>query len=471
MINKNYYTAISCCLLLLQLLNTGCQKKEDIKASIVKPEVELHDALIDANGSRSIRQKVVHLYKDTVYLLSDNFTREAGEQLIIDEGTLIKAKVTGNPIGSIIIKPGGFITAIGTANNPVVFTSNQKAGVQAENWEGITIQGKSFNNAKGSNGVADDFSGVLKYTRIEFAPLVLDAVGNKTVIENVMVSFTNKKVYDQYQAAFNIYGGTFNTRNLISYACGGPADYYITDGYTGNMQNIIACRHPYLGKAGNYPYDFLAGVFIQNNSANPTGAKPYTNPAISNLTVVGPNAQNGTPGVYADTNFRSGALVTTNAACFQIRNSVFLGYPASGWFLNDAGIANYLQSRAVIDFNYSIVHSNSAARVFYLAPGTAGNFTSGDFKNYMTGPFFKNKSFEDAGEFMFMNIVNFDKGPNLLPAPGSPLLTGANFTESNYFNKDFFNKNITYKGALGNDDWTKGWTNFTPLKTNYNFPQ
>jgi len=65
----------------------GCKKAEDIKASDTKPQKNL----TDNNGMPAPdRIKLVHLYKDTVYTLSENFVRQDGEQLIIDEGTIIK---------------------------------------------------------------------------------------------------------------------------------------------------------------------------------------------------------------------------------------------------------------------------------------------------------------------------------------------------------------------------------------------
>ena len=458
--------------LLAMVILAGCKKSEDVKVTTPKPEKEIFDAAIDPqSGQRSIRIPVVHLYQDTVYLLNQGFTREAGEQLIIEPGTLIKAKATRDAqgIGGIVINAGGLITASGNADAPIVFTSVQQDATQGASWEGIVIHGKSFNNSRGTTGVAADFSGVLKYVRIEFAPLVFESVGNKTIVENVMVSYTNRASFDQYQSSFSFYGGTFNARNLVSYACGGPSDFFITNGYAGNMQNIIACRHPFFGKTGSEPANSLCGIFIQNNAGN-ASATPYTNPVISNMTVLGPNAQNGSPLAFNDTSARSGAIVTTNSACFQIRNSVFAGYPAAGWFVDDKPVADNLQARLIVDFNYSIVQSNMPNRVFYIAPGVAGSYTPADFKAYMTGPFFKNRAFVSAADFMFTNIADYDLGPNLLPAAGSPLLQGASFDNSTYFSNDFFNKTIKYTGALGVENWTKGWTNFAPLKTNYNFP-
>ena len=472
-----YPFAAASVLLLTLFFTPACKKAEDIKVSPAKPEVVMTDLENDSTGRPAIRKKLVRLYKDTVYLLNSSFVREAGEQLIIDEGTLIKVSVAPNPnigifVGGITINPGGIITASGTVAQPIVFTSNQQDATQAANWQGLIIRGKSFNNVNGRTGIADDFSGIIKYVRVEFAPLVLEAVGNKTLVENIMVSYTNRAAFDQYQAAFSFIGGTFNARRLVAYACAGPADFYITNGYAGFMQQIIACRHPFFGNPGNNPENSLAGIFIQNNgnSTAPT-ATPYTNPIISNLTVLGPNATNGMPLAYADTNSHSGALVTTSSACLQIRNSVFLGYPASGWFLNDKVVAENLQKRTVVDFNYSVMHSNNPARLFYLAPGTADPYNSNDFKNYELGSFFKNQYFANTDEFRFKNIIAFDDGPNLQPTYNSPLLKGADFTNSSSFNNAFFDQTITYLGAIGNEDWTRGWTNFRPLKTNYNFPQ
>jgi hypothetical protein len=55
--------------------------------------------------------------------------------------------------------------------------------------------------------------------------------------------------------------------------------------------------------------------------------------------------------------------------------------------------------------------------------------------------------------------------PNFLPAAGSPLLTGASFTNNRL--TDAFFTQVTYRGAFGTTDWTTGWCNFDPQNTNY----
>ncbi len=412
-------------------------------------------------GSSANRMKVVHLYKDTVYTLSQFFVRHAGEQLIIDAGTLIK--IPPNSAITITIEPGGIIVANGTPEEPIVFTSSDYTGNQNVNWGGITIQGNSTDNSTGSNGNPADFSGTLNYVRIEFAPLTLTAVGSGTSIENVMVSYANTPSSSVPRCAFEIDGGTFNARNLISYACGGPADFYITRGYTGKMQNVLAYRHPFFGATSYLLPNALAGVFIENNPYDTT-AMPNTNPVISNLTVLGPNAQNGTAPAYADTNVRAAALVTTTNALFHIRNSLFLGFPESAWYLDDARTAHSIQYGPA-ELTYSFFHSNDTARTFYLKPDAYPPYTSADFRGFVTASSLNNQVVQDLDNLKFEDPFNYDN-PNPYPKESSSLLQGANFGGGD-FSDGFFNK-VSYIGALGTDNWFQGWTNFTPLKTNYN---
>ena len=55
--------------------------------------------------------------------------------------------------------------------------------------------------------------------------------------------------------------------------------------------------------------------------------------------------------------------------------------------------------------------------------------------------------------------------PNFLPIAGSPLLSGAAFTNSRL--TDSFFTPVDYRGAFGTTDWTAGWCNFDPQNTDY----
>lgn len=436
------------CLGAVFICSTGCQKKDTVRTSAPKPEKTFG----------TLNGQVMHLYQDTVYVLRDNIFLNAGEQLIIDPGTLIKVSPLNNP--SFIINAGAVIEANGTADNPIVFTSNEPPGSQGRNWGGISITGKSINNSTSPNGDATDLSGVLNFVRIEFAGLTLNSVGNRTIIENVQVSYADR-------SSFVIRGGTFNTRKLVSFSSGGAADFYITEGYSGKMQFILAYRHPFAGKAASEPFNALAGIFIENSPWNAVDARPYTYPVISNATIIGPDGQTGTAPAYTDTLVKSAALITTGSTGFLIRNSIMLGYPAGGWLIGDSLTASGLH-HGLSELSHSVLHSNARSKVFYLPPGVYPPFGNTDFEGYMLAPDFHNEVFGNSNAFLLADPFNYEK-PVPIPKQTSPLMEGASF-DGTVFGDAFFTK-VNFQGALGSDNWLSNWTNFNPLKTNYNYPR
>jgi hypothetical protein len=438
---------------------TGCQRSDAVKKIPLLPEKVLEQS----SGA------VIQLFRDTVYLITTDITVNAGQRMVIDPGTLIKFGSEAAPNrGSLTISQDATLIANGNAQQPVVFTSVRRAGSQTSNWQGITIRGRSFNNSRGNTGIADDNSGSLQYVRIEFARLVLDGVGNRTTINNVMVSYASGN-NSAGQPAIEIDGGTFNARNLVTYACGGSADIYITQGYTGRLQNVLTIRHPFFGKRGFPPTNSISGVYIENNASNPKNARPYTFPVISNLTVIGPNDLPGTAADFFDTTYRfqNGALVTTKSTCFRIRNSVFCGFHSSAWFMDDFETADNYRA-GISELRYSVLHAGLPNRVFYLDPNTFPPFGSSDFQNFALAPAYHDAVVSSVDLLKFTDPFQFDKGPNPLPALGSRLLTGADFSGADFSNQFF--QQVPYIGAIGSDNWLRGWTNFIPLKTNYNFP-
>lgn len=449
------------------LVAAGCTKPERIRISTVKPEVALKDQLQTFPFQRI---QTLHLYSDTVYILSDLFRREAGEILIIEAGTLIKVNTTG-PTGGIldagiIIEPGGIIDASGTSSEPIVFTSNAYTGTQRTSWNGLTIKGKSSDNASGLTGDAADFSGTLKFARVEFAPVIFTSVGNKTVVDHLQVSYSGPA------NSFEFQGGTLDAHHLISYACGGPADFYFTRGFSGNMQFLLALRHPFFGTVSinNPPFRTLTGLLIENNpdSLAATSAMPVTFPKLSNATVLGPDGQNGSAAAYSDTNLASAAILTTRSSTFAIRNSILAGFPAAGWILDDPATAVYFRD-SVSSFSENILHSNTKERIVFLAPGTLPPYNNAEFTSYVLGNRCANRSVAGTQALKFSNPYDYNTRPDFLPGASSPALEGARFNEP-YFADIFFGK-TEYVGAFGSVDWTEGWSNFLPLKTNYNFPQ
>lgn len=444
---------ISICVKIGLLCCLSCHK-QPILLNQEKPEVTI------APGDPRLLLDDLRLSSDTVYILATHIVRNAGQLLTIEPGTLIKV----NDLLSIVINKGASINAKGERNKPIVFTSSAskggaglQCGVCTSNhiWTGIIVNG----NAGAETPYRS--SGELSYVRVEFAggtydaaALTLNNVDAQTMIDHVQVS------YSTFSSSVELNGGNVNLSHIISYASN-TNDYFLHGGYQGMMQYVLAYRHPFFplttnGTSGNT----LAGLYITGDGDS------ATSPVISNATVLGPDSRPGTSADYfLDPPIRRAALITTGAARFHIRNSIFMGFPKTAFYIDDHSTARALHFDES-EFNHNIVHSNDSARAFYLQPGVYLPFESYDFGSYMQQPRFSNKFFLKSNQFQFANAFDYDGHPDVAPLIGSPVLTGASFDSTLYTNNFFVRENFV--GATGTENWMNGWTNFTPLQTTYN---
>jgi hypothetical protein len=439
-------------LLSIVWLSAGCQQKDTIQLNRAKPEIE-----IPFKDGRSQNGKVMHLFKDTAYLLTSGLSFRSGQQLIIDPGTIIKCTGLSN---GIEILPGAIIQANGTQNEPIIFTSGSTAGTRKSgDWRGIYIEGNAPNNAvNNANANIEDFSGTLNYVRIEFAPLELKSVGNRSLIDFVQVSYANG------QAAIKINGGSFSAKHLIAYASNSQSDFYITNGYQGGLQNLLAHRHPYFSNGNEPQKTLLTGFYIENNEASNLKLNPTTYAVVSNLSVIGPGSNAEAMSVYADTTFKNAALLTTGNAGFNMRNSLFTGYNAATWYLDD-----YDVSQSIVDlrtqFVSNVICDNPLQRAFYLYPGSYKFYDRVDFKRFMLEERFRNRYVEQLNQLQLKDPFNYQT-PDPSPMDSSMLFKQADFSGSTFSNS-FFTK-YNYVGAIGKENWFAGWVNFNPIKEDYN---
>ncbi len=433
----------------------GCRKQDTITTSRQKPEKVL-TATAAERGGQQTRLRTIRLYRDTVYVLTESFSRIAGEQLVIDAGTLIKIA----PGIQVDIEPGAFIAANGSASEPIIFTTNLPTGSKGAQWNGIKIKGRSSNNATGAQGDPDDNSGSLQFVRIEFGSLTLESVGDGTVVNHVQVS------YSGIQSSFRFSGGSFNAKYLVSYACGGSSDFYVTNGYQGKVQYLMAQRHPFFGQYTFDPPAVFTGLYISNSESNNISATPKTELILSNLTIIGPDTQTGTKPEYLDSTNggNTAAMVTAANAGFQIRNAALLGFPLSAWIIADSNTANSVNFLKA-QFTSSVVQSAIPKWVFFIRRGVYRRYQAFDFQEFMLEPMFNNRVYSSVGDFQLEDPFNYDD-PDLVPKTSSSLLFGADF-RGPVFSDPFFIK-TEFIGAFGRINWTSGWTNFIPLKTYYN---
>lgn len=218
--------------------STGCEKKED------KDEVK---------GSEVLSGKVTgkkELKANVEYTLDGSLIVEAGGELTIPAGTVVKAKPGFNSY--ILVARGGKIYINGTADKPVKLIpddENAKGGY----WGGLIINGyapltsgqKEFNteiNVQYPYGgdKKDDNSGVVTYLiidgagaqsndNVEHNGLTLNGVGSGTKIENVYV-------LNSADDGIEFFGGCVNVTNLL--VVNSDDDMFdFTQGYKGTLKN------------------------------------------------------------------------------------------------------------------------------------------------------------------------------------------------------------------------------------------
>ena len=264
---------------------------------------------------------------DNIYVLNQKVVVPSGVVLTIQAGTIIKGtEGTGSLASALIIAQGGKLNAVGTATEPIIFTSindnievGQTAGTNLNEtnsglWGGLIVLGYAPSSFSGDVDVvqiegipaddtfglyggedATDNSGVYQYISIrhggaligegnEINGLTLGGVGSGTVIENI-------EVVANVDDGIEFFGGTVNATNLLVWAQGDDA-IDIDQGYSGIIDNAIVI----LGANSDHAFE------IDGPEGTATGS--FT---LRNSTIVGNSVTEN--GEYAD--YRSKAMGRT----------------------------------------------------------------------------------------------------------------------------------------------------------------
>ena len=235
----------------------------------------------------------VTLKAGKTYKLSGEYIVENGATLHIEEGVTIEA-IYDDIVDYILVKQGGKINAVGTADKPIVMTSEKK---EAGAWGGLHLCGKAHTNAEGGKGSSEiggaayggneenDNSGTLKYIRLEYTGYAFDeeheangisfyGVGNGTTVENC-------QAYKDSDDGFEFFGGSVNVKNLVATSCSDDS-FDWTEGWNGKGENLVA----YQENKESLGYDCDCLMECDNNGSN-NGATPVAHPTLKNLILVG----------------------------------------------------------------------------------------------------------------------------------------------------------------------------------------
>lgn len=425
-------------------------------------------------NSSSISGNVV-LTRTTTYLMKGFNYIENGGSITIPAGTVIKGDFETK--GTLIIKRGAQIFASGTADCPIVFTSEKPAGQRnTGDWGGIIILGRAaINTATGVDSaeiegfgaglgpvyggqpvVNNDNSGVFRYVRLEFPGvnltgvsgneingLTMGGVGSGTTIEYVQVSYSGDD-------SFEWFGGRVNPKYLIAYK-GLDDDWDCDNGFQGKIQYGLSVRDKDIADVSS-----SNGFEIDNNVNSPSNTNnPRTRPFFSNMTVVGPFETTGT--VVNPLFQRGGHLRRNMQAC--IYNSIIMGWRV-GIRFDGSGVINDANG-GTVQLRTNIFSGNVT-----LADQTGGTITPDPvtFINNFNTSYAANTSVQLTNPFNIYPDPSGNNITNWIPAGGSPALSGADFTNANLSGFE----NVSYRGAFGTNNWTSNWAQFNPK--NYTLP-
>jgi hypothetical protein len=413
-----------------------------------------------------LRAKNIYILKGLVYIKNN-------AKITIEPGTVIKGAYL-DPIGGLIITRGSRIIAEGTADKPIVFTSNSP-NPRSGDWAGIVLLGKALTNSafNGTAGVGEieggvnnadgdglyggtddnDNSGIMKYVRIEYAgfaflpdkeinSLTMGGVGKGTVIDHIETFYAKDD-------AFEWFGGSVDCKYLIAYKTQDD-DFDTDNGFRGKIQFGLIVRDSLIADLSN------SESFESDNDANGSALTPQTGAIFSNVTSIGPLATLNNNGSSL---YLAGAQIRRNSA-ISIFNSVFLGWPTG--VLIDGSKGRYVElniADSTLRIRNSVIAGCKTAVKYAPNTTTPSGYTSADVMNWFTNPYFGNTILTNVTDAKLVNPFNaasFDP----TPFGTSPLSTGASFADPKLAG---FTQ-VTFRGAInpgGADaNWWKGWTRY-----------
>ncbi len=389
---------------------------------------------------------------DNEYVLNGLVFVSEGASLTIQAGTVIKGKPgQGENSSALVVARGGKIFAEGTADKPIIFTAEADDVSNANDlpldarglWGGVIILGRASLNSqpgetpiegipttepRGLYGGGDDSdnSGVFRYASIrhggtdigagnEINGLTMGGVGSGTVIEYI-------EVYNNQDDGFEWFGGTVNTKYLVS-AFNGDDAFDYDEGFRGKGQFWFVIQDAETGnRAGEH-----------DGGTTPEDGTPYAIPAIYNATYIG-------SGAFSTNGDNDVVLKIRDNAGGKYHNSIFTDFAGEGVDIED--LESGEDSRTRLEAGDLVLANNiwwgfgaaSLAPEFALAHLVANN-------NRLEDPLLMGISrTRDAG-----------LDPRLQDA--SPAWNG-----SGAIPNDGFYTQVDYVGAFGNELWTSGWT-------------
>jgi hypothetical protein len=462
----------------------GNEDISDGPFTVESPDLVRPDSVLrgDITGTVVLRRTKIYGLDGYVFI-------SGGGKLVVEPGTIVVGDTVGQN-SAICVNRGGVIIAQGTKADPIIFTSSAAVGQRARgDWGGILICGKARTNHPGGSaalegGIADptdgpnargwfggnddnDSSGVLEYCRIEFAgiavapnselnSLTMGAVGRRTRINYVQVSYGNDD-------GFEWFGGTVNHKYLISYGVLDD-DFDSDNGYTGKVQFGLIRRFRTVADVST------SQAFESDNNAQSSYNAPFTAPVYTNITAIGPVADTswtaGNGLNQYNSRFGASAQIRRNSRT-SIYNSIFVGWPRG---------LEIAQSQTMIAANGDSLHIRNCG--WYGIKGTWMNLAGGTPPSGMDANWIAKAPYNNAIDKSSPSVAALtnpfatDNTFSAVPQPTAPYLNTAAFPNNSPVAnlQDPFFTQVDYRGAFSSnldDRWDAGWTEYDPVNAEY----
>ena len=403
-----------------------------IKGLYSEDSVESADALVWVEGMTYVLNGIVGIEEEST------LTIEPGAVILGDPDS-----AETNP-SSLFIARGSKLIAEGTADKPIVFSSANPSGErQAGDWGGIVIRGNApfqisdtlseyvdYTAAFGGDDALDS-SGSLAYLDISFCGrkevtgdsgarstngLTLKGVGAGTEIHHI-------HVHRSADGGVVMQGGTVSLKHMVVTGAAESAFAWL-EGWQGRAQFGIAAALKGVSSA----YGIMG---INNSNKDEADAKPRSAPTLYNFTIAG----QGDAG--------TSALMLSDGTAGILANILVTEETAYATCVDIEGVSTWEQTIG----DLLIVNGS-------IFPERSGCFPSEDETGYS-----EDLWWSDGDENRLTNavLVPSEDGtrPGFLPETEA-VQSGAAAPPAGVA----FLETVSYVGAVGDEDWTAGWTAF-----------
>lgn len=309
------------------------------------------------------------------YTLTGALVMTQGTKLTIPAGTIIRANNGANVY--MAISQGAEIDAQGTADRPIIITSSASSPA-AGDWGGLILLGRApINSTSGTTATSEigglpyggsdpsDYSGVIKYMRIEYSGGAVDGqsenngfsfygVGNATIVDHIQMFIGSDD-------GVEFYGGTVNA-SFVSVIGSEDDSVDWTEGWTGTISDVYIRQVDYLSE---YDKAIEADGFntdIGNNS-NPIY---FSRPTVNRVTIIGLGSDN------------ENEAVRLRAGTGAIFNNIYIEGYAEAFDL-DGDMGDSPTGQQVIDGNLNVSNVNFQDVTVKLQNDTGYEFEESDF--------------------------------------------------------------------------------------------